>query len=446
METIEHKFYGYRIKQNPSNEKLALYMGGIDAQVLRDLVSVDNAVGWDQASGLWRSGGRNRTIIEAHWKAITEFLSSANMERILPSAIVISVDDSAFKFEPFAQMPEQDYVTPGMITIKGRYETNTGGADLEPVEEKQRAAWVLDGQHRIKAFREWSMPDPYPVNLTIMKAWSGADYEDVMRHQTYELNMGRALSDDFKAAVREQYDRQLGHRAYKRQIALSWIRKDVEGRGRAFSNEGVVGASGLRTPYVISMSLLEKVIEIAYDGDSYLHNSYTLEKIDKQEVSEIGKYFFDFFEGVRLSIGLLNPTTKGTIGVEPAVQKANDYWDIATTTNHKQRLLHNVGLKTLVRAVPHGRSLLETVMRSSKNPQSPQEVADMLAHMRGIPWHDPGLNSLKDDWVSALAVALSKMYESKGTSGKGKKYQLILEKTSPAGNLVAKHTLEAYGW
>src|SRR4051794_19134367 len=183
MEIIEHTFYGYRIKQNPSNEKLSLYMGGIDAQVLRDIVSVDNAVGWDVASGLWKSGGRNRVIIESHYKAITEFLSSSNMERILPSAIVISVDDSSFKFEPFPQMPEKAYVIPGMITIKGRYKTNTGGGDPEPVEEQQRSAWVLDGQHRIKAFREWSMPDPYPVNVTIMKAWSGPDYEDVMRHQ-----------------------------------------------------------------------------------------------------------------------------------------------------------------------------------------------------------------------------------------------------------------------
>src|SRR3954469_10344735 len=103
MEVIEHTFYGYRITQNPSNEKLALYMGGMDAQVLRDIVSVDNAVGWDVASALWKAGGRNRVIIESHWKSITEFLASSNMERILPSAIVISVKDEAFKFDPFPQ-------------------------------------------------------------------------------------------------------------------------------------------------------------------------------------------------------------------------------------------------------------------------------------------------------------------------------------------------------
>src|SRR3954470_4068969 len=147
METIEHKFYGYRIKQNPSNDKLSLYMGGMDAGTLRDIVSVDNAVGWDISSGLWKSGGRNRVIIESHWKAINEFLSSSNMERILPSAIVISVDDSAFSFEPFQQMPELAYVTPGMITIKGRYKTQAAGGDPEPVDEPDRAAWVLDGQH-----------------------------------------------------------------------------------------------------------------------------------------------------------------------------------------------------------------------------------------------------------------------------------------------------------
>jgi len=233
METIKHSFYGYRITQNPSNPKLALYMGGIDAQVLRDLVSVDNAVGWDKSSSLWKSGGRNRVVIESHWQSIQEFLSSSNLERILPSAIVLSVDGGAFEFKPFSEMPERDYVTPGLITIAGRYETSKDGGTPEPVEEKNRSAWVLDGQHRIKAFRGWSMPDPYPVNVTIIKAWNGNDYEDVMRHQTYELNMGRPLSDDFKSAVREQYDRQVGHREYKRQIALSWIAKGPRGPGRS---------------------------------------------------------------------------------------------------------------------------------------------------------------------------------------------------------------------
>jgi hypothetical protein len=440
MEIIDHQFYGYKITQNPSRPKLSLYMGGIDAQVLRDIVSVDNAVGWDVASNLWKSGGRNRVVIESHWQSIKDFLSSGNQERILPSAIVISVVDSAFKFEPFAQMKEIDYVTPGMITITGRFETNKEGGPPVPVDEKQRTAWVLDGQHRIKAFRNWSMPDPYPINVTIIQAWSGADYEDVMRHQTYELNMGRPLSDDFKAAVREQYDRQVGHKEYKRQIALSWIRKNLEDRGAVFSPNGVVGASGLRTPHVITMSLLEKVIHTAFDHDSYLSQTYTLEKMDKNEVSEVGEYLFNFFEGIRLSIGRLNPTTKGTIGVEPEVSVANDYWDIALKTKHKQRLLHNVGLKALVRG------LLNPVMRSSNPPKNPQEVAAMLDHMRGIPWHDQGLQSKKDDWVAPLADALHKMYESKGTSNKVKKYQMILEKTVPSGNVIDRHTIDAYGW
>jgi hypothetical protein len=438
---IEHQFYGYKITQNQSNEKVSLYMGGINAGVLRDIVSVDNAVGWDTASKIWKSGGRNRVIIDSHWQSITEFLSSQNMERILPSAIVISVEEAAFKFEPFQQMQAIDYVTPGLITIKGRYNASSGGGQPDPVEEKRRTAWVLDGQHRIKAFRAWSMPEPYPINVIIIKAWAGGDYEDVMRHQTYELNMGRPLSEDFKAAVREQYDRQLGHVAYKRQIALSWIRKDIEGRGEVFSPNGLVGASKLRTPYVITMSLLENVIETAFDHDPSLATKYVLERMDKQEISEVGKYLFDFFEGVRLSIGLVNPTTKGTIGVEPEVAQSSDYWDIARKTKHKQRLVHNVGLKALVRG------LLNPVMRSATAPQSPQEVAALLDHMRGIPWHDKGFNALKDDWVAALSEALHKMYESKGTASKSKKYQLLLEKTDKSsGNVTAKFSLEAFGW
>jgi hypothetical protein len=337
-------------------------------------------------------------------------------------------------------MPEKDYVVPGMITISGRYKTAGAGGALEPVEEKDRAAWVLDGQHRIKAFRDWSMPDPYPVNVTIIKAWNGPDYEDVMRHQTYELNMGRQLSDDFKAAVREQYDRQVGHREYKRQIALSWIRKDLEGRGEAFSPNGVVGASNLRTPFVISMSLLERIIQTAFESDKWLQNTFTLEKMDKQEVSAAAKYLYDFFEGVRLSIGLVNPKTKGTIGTEPEVNAAVDYWDVATKTKHKQRLLHNVGLKALVRG------LLNPVMRSDVAPQSPQAVAKELDHMRGIPWHDPTFQSKKDDWVGPLADALFKMYKSKGIKSASGKYQLLLEKKDSSGNTLETFTLNAHGW
>jgi hypothetical protein len=85
-------------------------------------------------------------------------------------------------------------------------------------------------------------------------------------------------------------------------------------------------------------------------------------------------------------------------------------------------------------------------MRSSKAPQNPHDVAAMLDHMRGIPWHDQGLQSLKDDWVPALAVALKKMFESNGTSGKAKKYQLILQKTGPSGNVISTHPLDAFGW
>ncbi|WP_148305415.1 ParB N-terminal domain-containing protein [Mycobacterium asiaticum] len=342
--TLEHEFYGYELIQNPSNVKLHLYVAGVDAQVLRDIVSVDNAVKWDSASGLWRAGGRNRTISDQHWESIRDFLHSSNQERILPSAIVISIDEDAFDFEPHSKMAPISNVVPGVVKLKGRYES--GSAPLVPVEESDRTAWVLDGQHRIRAFRDWSPPDPYPVNVIIIKRWKGSDYEDVMRHQTYELNMGRPLSDDFKAAVREQYDLQVGHKEYKQEIALSWIRKDLESRGAVFSPNGIVGATNLRTPYVITMSFLESLIRLAFDHDPYLAMTYTLEKISPDEVKKVGKYLFDFYEGVRLSLGLINPSVKGLIGSGPDVNAAVDYWDIAKLpTKYKQRILHNVGLK-----------------------------------------------------------------------------------------------------
>lgn len=432
----EWEYYGYEIVQNPSKTNLTMYVCGMDARVLADLVSVDNAVGWDESSGLWRSGGRNRTVLESHWKSIRDFLSSSNQERILPSAIVISVDSDAFSFQATPNMKSIAHVRPGVAKITGKY-LSTPDGDLQAVPEADRYAWVLDGQHRIKAFRDWTMPEPYPVNVIVIRQWKGQDYEDVMRHQTYELNMGRPLAEDFKAAVREQYDSQVGHQAYKEQIALSWIRKDLEGRGEVFNPNRIVGASNLRTPYVITMSFLESLIRLAYDSDPYLKGNFTLAKIDKSEVQAIGKYLYDFFEGVRLSIGLINPNVKGTIGSDPEVANAIDYWDIATQTKHKQRLLHNVGLKAVTKG------LLPQVMGNNIR-HGPADVASALDHMRGIPWHDAGLQSKKDDWVGPLADALKKMYQSKGTSG-GKKYQLRLVKQI-GGNEIDAFSLTAFGW
>jgi hypothetical protein len=433
-----HTFYGYKMVQMPSNQKLALYCGAIDAKVLRDIVSVDNAVGWDQSSGVWKASGRNRTIIPSHVAAIEQFLSSGNAERLMPSALVISVQESAFAFQQFPQMSEIDNVLPGLIKITGLFEPDGNGGS-KPCPETERVGWVLDGQHRISAFRRWSMPDPYPVNVIIIQAWKGGDYEDVMRHQTYELNMGRPLAEDFKAAIREQYDQQIGHKAYRSEIGLSWIRKDLESRGRVFSPTDIVGATNLRTPYVITMSFLESLIQLAYESDSYLSQTFTLDKLSKEEVKTIGKYLFDFYEGVRLSIGLLNPHTKGTIGTEPEVNEASDYWDIAVHTQHKQRLLHNVGLKAVTRG------LLHKVMRGSKQPQSPAEVAEILDHLRGIPWHNNELQSKKDDWVAPLAESLSQMFGGKGTAG-GKQYKLTMRKTDKKGNEIDSFRVDCFGW
>jgi hypothetical protein len=185
------------------------------------------------------------------------------------------------------------------------------------------------------------------------------------------------------------------------------------------------------------MSFLESLISLAFDSDSYLKTNFTAQKMDQQEVETVGKYLFDFYEGVRLSIGLINPNVKGTIGTDPEVADAVDYWDIATKTKHKQRILHNVGLKAITRG------LLPQVMGNNLR-QGPQDVAAALDHMRGIPWHSTILQSKKDDWVVPLAEALRAMYQSNGTRG-GKKYTLNVQKLNK-GNVIDSFFLEANGW
>ena len=404
---IKKEFYGYKIEQNPSEPNLTLYMGALDAKKLSELVSVDNAVGWDSSSGSWKVKGRNRSVNEKHYKSILSFLKSGNNERILASPIVISIEGDKFDFTPHPGGPI-DRTEPGTITIKGAYTQDASGNTI-PVEEKDRVGWVLDGQHRIKAFREWSSNDPYPVNVVIIKQWRAEKYEDVMRHQTYELNMGRPLDNNFKAAIREQYSAQVGHIAYKEEISLSWIRKNLEERGGptgVFSPDGISGGTNLRTPYILNMHTIEGIIKIAYDNDSYLSSTYKLHSMNKNEAEEVGKYLFDFYTGVRMSIGLLNPQNKGQISPDPIISNLSDYWELALNGfKKKQKLVHNVGLKAITIA------LLEQVMGSNPKPQSPMEVKDLLWHMRGIAWHQDELLNVKDDYVEPIARELDRMYK-----------------------------------
>lgn len=415
---------GLEIIQNPNEPHLRMYNGTVDSTDLIDIVSIDNPVSWDANSQTWKNGGRNRTIEAVHWKSIRDYLQSATS--MLPSPIIISVADSAFSFSAHPnQKTLVSGVQAGVISIRAPFLSIVG--QRIPVDEDKRVAWVVDGQHRIKALRE--LRKSMPINVLIIKQWAGPTYDDVMRHQTYELNMGRPLSEDFRAAVREGYKALLGGDSYKREIAVSWIRKDLESRGGAFGPQ-VVGAPKLRTPYKIRMSLVESLIRSAYVYDTHLATNHVLTTLNLGQVKLVGDQLFSFFEGVRLSLGLIAKQHRSNFG------GATNYWDVATIRNNPQRLLHNVGLKAITRG------LLYEVMRkpgtSGKLPSSPQDVANRLAHMKGIPWHDPQLMGAKDEWVKPLSDALKKMYGDPDGTSKGKVYQLDVTRGTQSMTLTCQ--------
>lgn len=252
-----------------------------------------------------------------------------------------------------------------------------------------------------------------------------------MRHQTYELNMGRPLPNDFKAAIREQFKHQVGHEQYRIEIAYSWIRKDLERRSGAsgvLSPNGIVGANNYRTPYVLTMTTVEHIIREAYEQSEYLHTEFpNLDSISLSDVSRIGQFLFDFYQGVKLSIGAIHPGHKSLITDDPIINSIDNYWDLAKIRKFKdkQRLVHNVGLRSVTRA------FINKVMREGDIPDSPQEVADKLVHLKGIPWASRNLLSMKDDWVPVIEESLRKRYDA---TRHNRQYTLELVKRDESGN------------
>ena len=135
--------------------------------------------------------------------------------------------------------------------------------------------------------------------MIIIQRWKGADYEDVMRHQTYELNMGRPFSE-IQGSIREQYDSQVGHNAYRSRSA-EWIGGIWRARGPVFSPSNWSEHESAK-PIVITLSFLESIIKLAFHQDPYLATKYPALQVDQSEVKQVGKYLFDFYEGVRLSM------------------------------------------------------------------------------------------------------------------------------------------------
>ena len=179
------------------------------------------------------------------------------------------------------------------------------------------------------------------------------------------------------------------------------------------------------------MHTLEKLIQDAFNADPNLYNNYSLSLLSKEQASEIGEYLFNFFEGVRLSIGKIHKSHYAYIGSDPGISDCKDYWDLVSISSavaKRQRLVHNVGLRAIVNG------LLVDVMGSNPTPETPQEVAEKLKHMEGIPWWDGALLQKKDDWVTPLADALKKMFASIGTGSKTKKYTLQVNKPGSDGN------------
>jgi len=94
------------------------------------------------------------------------------------------------------------------------------------------------------------------------------------------------------------------------------------------------------------------------------------------------------------------------------------------------------------------------VMNHSEEPDSPEKLAGLLDHMRGIPWHDISLTGIKDDWTTALADALKEMFESSGTRttkkkgrGKPRQYKInLIKKDKTGAHLANMPSIICHGW
>ena len=221
-----------------------IYVFGVDGKRIDEFTTVSR-VGRSIASGLH---GYQRPEVQSHIKAIRQYLESPGA--MLPNAIVLAFNSSV-GFEP-AGPQSVDYVTAGILIIP---------VD-ETVHERDKPAWLVDGQQRSAAIRDANV-SAFPVAAVGFIA----DGQAEQRSQFILVNNTKPLP---KGLIHELLPETIGHlppRYARRQIpAYLMSRLNVDADSPF---QGLIATPTAPEGYIKDNSVLKMVESSLYEGSLY---------------------------------------------------------------------------------------------------------------------------------------------------------------------------------
>lgn len=253
LQEIEISTLGLKIRQSSIERDLFVFT--VDGKIIADQLGV-RRMSWHK--GTFKAQGFQRPLDNIRVQEISSYLSD---NPTLPNALVVAFERGTLIFQaiPNQQDPKCQF---GTVILKGKLlKVNE---ITEPVDEKDRIGYVIDGQHRLEAIKRSTLSKGQ-FNVII------AAFHDVSTkfqlEQFYALNQTVPISSGQLALIRREIGYKLPPKEARRK-AISDICGILQAYPQSpFAPEKYVGSSPVyKGP--LNITVVEKMISMAVSSSN----------------------------------------------------------------------------------------------------------------------------------------------------------------------------------
>ncbi len=332
------------VKQNSLGYHLYLFIA--DGKEMAKQVGV-RRMEWHK--GKFKAEGFQRALDMNRVGEIGTYLSQ---NPILPNALVVAFEEGTLEFDPLPGQQEDSVAKFGHLKVKGKLIDKDG--ELEPLTERERIGYVIDGQHRLKAIESSTLPEgSFPV---IISAFYRVDARFQLS-QFYALNQTVPISRALLALLRRELGYQLPTREARKK-AISDVCGILQSKPNSpFEAEKYVGSPIYKGP--LSITVVEGMVERAIKNTILRWKwNENANLIPESHLQDIAQSLYVYWKGVS--------------------EVFPEYWG---KRPRDQRLFCAIGLYTMIQFFD---KVMENIDINSAT--AVQEVKARLKPIKDLPW------------------------------------------------------------
>lgn len=345
-EYVEKLFNTIALEVKQNSQGYHLYLFVVDGKEIAKQVGV-RRMEWHKAK--FKAEGFQRALDMNRVNEIGVYLSQ---NPILPNALVVAFEEGTLEFNPLPGQQADSVVKFGHLTIRGKL--IKGDGVLEPLPERERIGYVIDGQHRLKGIESSTLPEgSFPI---IVSAFYKVDARFQLS-QFYALNQTVQISRSLLALLRRELGYQLPPREASKK-AISDVCGILQSKPSSpFEPEKYVGSPIYKGP--LNVTVVEGMVERAIKNTRLKWKwNPDANLIPESHLQDIAQSLYVYWKGIS--------------------EVFSEYWG---KKPKDQRLFCAIGLYTMIQFYD---KVMENIDINSA--KAVQEVKARLEPIKDIPW------------------------------------------------------------